>query len=110
VTCSTYEYHQFPDWWTRGSIIFVVLTTDDPLTHVQALRTAVRERDPPVALDSVMTMEERVANSLARPRLYAVLLMAFALAALKIAAVGLLRAALVSVGAALARNRQKGLA
>jgi predicted permease len=82
-------YHQFPDWWTRGSIIFVVRTTDDPLTHVQTLRTAVREQDPTVALDSIMTMEGRVAGSLARPRLYAVLLVSFAAAALAIAAVGL---------------------
>jgi ABC-type antimicrobial peptide transport system permease subunit len=42
-----------------------------------------------VALDSIMTMEERVATSLAKPRLYAVLLVAFAVAALTIAAVGL---------------------
>ncbi len=82
-------YRQFPEWWTRGSIIFVVRTTDDPLTHVQALRTAVREQDPTVALDSIMTMEERVASSLAKPRLYTVLLVAFAVAALTIAAVGL---------------------
>ena len=82
-------YRQFPDWWTRGSIIFVVRTTDDPLAHVQALRTAVREQDPTVALDAIMTMEERVATSLAKPRLYTVLLAAFAAAALAIAAVGL---------------------
>ncbi len=82
-------YRQFPDWWTRGSIIFAVRTTDDPFAHIQALRTAVREQDPTVALDSIMTMEERVATSLAKPRLYAVLLVAFAVAALTIAAVGL---------------------
>lgn len=82
-------YRQFPDWWTRGSIIFAVRTTDDPFAHIQALRTAVREQDPTVALDSIMTMEERVATSLATPRLYAVLLVAFAVAALTIAAVGL---------------------
>ncbi|MBA3640898.1 MAG: ABC transporter permease, partial [Acidobacteria bacterium] len=62
-------YRQFPDWWTRGSIIFAVRTTDDPFAHIQALRTAVREQDPTVALDSIMTMEERVATSLAKPRL-----------------------------------------
>jgi predicted permease len=82
-------YRQFPDWWTRGSIIFAVRTIDDPFAHVQALRTAVREQDPTVALDSIMTLEERVATSLAKPRLYAVLLAAFAVAALTIAAVGL---------------------
>jgi putative ABC transport system permease protein len=83
------SYRQFPDWWTRGSIIFAVRTTDDPFAHIQALRTAVHEQDPTVALDSIMTMEERVASSLAKPRLYAVLLGAFAVAALTIAAVGL---------------------
>jgi predicted permease len=82
-------YRQFPDWWTRGSIIFAVRTVDDPFAHIRALRTAVREQDPTVALDSIMTMEERVATSLAKPRLYAVLLVAFAVAALTIAAVGL---------------------
>jgi putative ABC transport system permease protein len=53
------------------------------------MRAAVHEQDPTVALDSIMTMEERVATSLARPRLYAVLLGGFAIAALAIAGVGL---------------------
>ena len=58
--------------------------------HVSQLRTVVRERDAAVALDSMMTMEERVTTSLAKPRLYAVLLTGFAIAAsvLAIAGVG----------------------
>jgi putative ABC transport system permease protein len=83
------SYRQGPNGWTRASIFFVVRTTANPTAHIAALRAAVRQQDPTVALDSVMTMEERVATSLAKPRLYAVLLTGFAIAALAIAAVGL---------------------
>ncbi len=75
--------------WIRGSIYFVVRTTGDPSAQIAALRTAVREQDPTLALDSIMTMEDRVATSLAKPRLYAMLLIGFAVAALAIAGVGL---------------------
>ncbi|HYM25191.1 MAG TPA: ADOP family duplicated permease [Vicinamibacterales bacterium] len=75
--------------WIRGSIYFVVRTAADPTAQIAALRTAVREQDPTLALDSIMTMEDRVATSLAKPRLYAILLIGFAVAALAIAGVGL---------------------
>jgi putative ABC transport system permease protein len=83
------SYRQTPTWLARGSIVFVVRTTGDPLSHVATLRGAVREQDPTVALDSIMPMEQRVATSLAKPRLYAVLLAGLAIAALAIAGVGL---------------------
>jgi len=83
------SYRQIPSWLVRWSIIFIVRTADDPLGHVAALRTAVHEQDPTVAVDSIMSMDERLATSLAKPRLYAVLLTGFATAALAIAAVGL---------------------
>jgi putative ABC transport system permease protein len=74
----------------QGSQAFVVLRTiDDPTTHVEALRTAIREVDPALAVDTVMTMDERIGTSLARPRLYAVLFLAFAVFALVIACAGL---------------------
>jgi putative ABC transport system permease protein len=82
------SYHQ-SNGWIRGSIYFVVRTTGDPSAQIAALRTAVREQDPTLALDSIMTMEDRVATSLAKPRLYAMLLIGFAVAALAIAGVGL---------------------
>jgi hypothetical protein len=69
--------------------VATMMTTDDPMVHVPALRTAVREQDPAVPIDSIMTMQERVATSLAKPRLYAVLLTGFAISALAIAGVGL---------------------
>jgi len=49
----------------------------------------VRNEAPAIALDSVMTMEDRVMTSLAKPRLYAVVLVGFAVFALLIAGVGL---------------------
>ena len=53
------------------------------------MRGVVREQAPALALDSVMTMEERVISSLERPRFYAVLLGGFAGFAVLIAGVGL---------------------
>jgi putative ABC transport system permease protein len=69
---------------------FVVMrTVDDPSGHIEALRTALREEDAALALDTVMTMDQRVGLSLSRPRLYAVLFLGFAVFALIIAGAGL---------------------
>jgi predicted permease len=83
------SYRQMPARLANGPMVLVMRTSDDPMAHVSAMRTAVREQDPSIALDSIMTMEERVATSLAKPRLYALLLTGFAVAALAIAGVGL---------------------
>jgi predicted lysophospholipase L1 biosynthesis ABC-type transport system permease subunit len=69
--------------------ILVVRTTADPMTHVSTLRGLVREQAPALALDSVLTMEDRLMTSLAKPRLYAVVLAWFSVFALLIAGVGL---------------------
>jgi ABC-type antimicrobial peptide transport system permease subunit len=75
---------------TYNSQAFVVLrTADDPAAHVETLRTALREEDPTLALDAVMTMDQRIGLSAARPRTYAVLLGGFAVFALLIAGAGL---------------------
>src|SRR6185436_14055687 len=58
-------------------------------SYVPTLRALVRNIEPSIALDSVMTMEDRVMTSLARPRLYAIVLVGFAVFALLIAGVGL---------------------
>lgn len=67
----------------------VIRTTADPTRLVQPLRAIVRDRLPDATLGSVRTMEDRVLGSLARPRLYAVLIVAFAASALAIAGIGL---------------------
>jgi putative ABC transport system permease protein len=69
--------------------ILVIRTASDPTAFVSTLRSLVREQAPGAALDSVMTMEDRVMTSLARPRLYAVVLVGFSVFALLIAGVGL---------------------
>lgn len=72
-----------------ASSIIVIRTVDDPASYVEALRTVMRAEDPGIALDAVMTMEQRVGESLSRPRTYAVLFGGFALFALVIAGAGL---------------------
>jgi putative ABC transport system permease protein len=69
--------------------ILVIRTTADPTTYVSTLRELVQEQAPALALDSVMTMEDRVMTSLAKPRLYAIVLAGFGGFALLIAGVGL---------------------
>lgn len=69
--------------------IIVVRTRDEPAPYAATLRSLVREQAPTVALDSVMTMEDRVMTTLAKPRLYAVVLAGFGIFAVVIAGVGL---------------------
>jgi predicted permease len=77
--------------------VVVVRTAADPAPYAVVLRRLLKERAPSLALDSVLTMEERVMTTLARPRLYAVVLVGFSAFALVIAAVGLFGALSYSV-------------
>jgi predicted permease len=81
-------------------------TTGDPLHLSTVLRAIVRDQDASVAVEAVMTMQDRVSASLAKPRLYTVLLGGFALAAIAIAGVGLF--GVLSYGVAL-RAREIGV-
>ena len=72
-----------------ASSVVIVRTVDDPAAYVETLRSVAREEDPRIALDGVMALEERVGQSLSRPRVYAVLLGGFAVFALLIAGAGL---------------------
>jgi putative ABC transport system permease protein len=83
------SYRQMPARLLNGPLVFIVRTDDDPTRHAAALRTAVREQDGAAPVDSIVTLDERVMTSLAKPRLYAALLIGFAVAALAIAGVGL---------------------
>jgi len=67
----------------------VIRVAGEPRTFIEPLRAAVKAQDPSLALESVVTMEDRIGSSLARPRLYAVILGGFAIFALVIAGVGL---------------------
>jgi len=67
----------------------VVRTEGDPAAMVDSLRALVREQDPAIAIDSVLTMDQRVGASLSTPRSYALLLGGFAVFAWLIAGTGL---------------------
>lgn len=67
----------------------IVRTSGDPGAFVPSLRAVAGGAAPDAPLESVMTMRDRVADSLAQPRLYAVLLGTFAIFALAVAGVGL---------------------
>jgi putative ABC transport system permease protein len=71
-----------------GMMTLVVRTELDPPALVPGIAAAVRGLDPELPLADVRTMEEVVDQTLARPRVVAVLLAAFAVMALVLAAVG----------------------
>jgi putative ABC transport system permease protein len=68
----------------------LIRTDGDPRDLAGLLRSAVARVDPSIVPDGALTLEDRLlAFSLARPRLYAVLLAAFAVLALTVTGVGL---------------------
>jgi len=81
--------HQVESGLAFDEVAVLVRTTGPPAQLIPTLRSLVREQGSSIALGSVMTMEDRVWTSLARPRLYALLLGGFAAFALAVAGVGL---------------------
>jgi putative ABC transport system permease protein len=72
-----------------GQAAVLIRTTGSTARATAALQAFAREQGGTVVLGPVMTMEERVWTSLAKPRLYALLLGGFAAFALAVAGVGL---------------------
>jgi len=70
-------------------VSLVVRTDADPRAMVNSVRAAAQAVAPNAPLEGVMTMEDKAAATLSKPRLYAVLLSTFAAFALVIAGVGL---------------------
>ena len=74
---------------TPGYITSLVVRADgDAGAQAAAVRNAIREVDPTQAVSAAKTMEQYVADSLARPRMYASLVACFAVLAVILAAVG----------------------
>jgi predicted permease len=65
-----------PTFFNRVDL--VIRTPDDPPAFVPTLRRLVREVDPSLALYRVETLETQLGEHLARPKLYAATLVAFA--------------------------------
>jgi putative ABC transport system permease protein len=79
-----------PHSQTPGYITHLVIrTTGDPALITNSVRHAVQAVDPSKAVADVKTMEQYVSETLARPRLYASMLAAFAALALLLAGIGL---------------------
>ncbi len=72
-----------------GNPMLVVRTAGDPVELGGVLRGLIRELDPALALGDIRTLEDRLGEQLARPRLYSFVMAAFAALALAIAGVGL---------------------
>ena len=66
----------------------VVRTLDDPLRVVGTVREAIRSVDPEQGVMDIRTMEQRIADSVASPRLQTILLDAFGILALVLACLG----------------------
>jgi len=79
------SHAQFP----TGFVSVVVKTRGEPATLVEPLRTMVAAVDPDLPLFSVRSMEQRVADAVAQPRVYLLLLGLFAVVAVLLAALGI---------------------
>jgi len=82
------SYTQSPNGLASDPTI-AIRTRGNPQALVPLLRQILSTQDRAAAADAVMTMEQRVMGSLARPRLYAIVLTGFAGFALAISGVGL---------------------
>jgi predicted permease len=69
-------------------VLFTLRTVTDPAAVAARARTLLTRLDSQLILENVVTMSQRVSNSIAQPRFYAVMLGAFAFVALTLSAVG----------------------
>jgi predicted permease len=103
-----FDYRQTPDAMSEAISRLSVAVRYDPRASglVESVKAAIHGLDPELPLADVRTMEARLEESVARPRLYALLLSFFAGVALVIAVSGV--ASVVSYQAS-ARTRENGL-
>jgi predicted permease len=88
-------FADFRQWPAADPVLFTFLgpyytvrTDVGPMSIIPAVRAGVRELDARAGLYNIATMEQLVANRIARPRMYAVLLGLFAALAAGLALVG----------------------
>jgi putative ABC transport system permease protein len=79
---TSYLQFAYPD------TMVIVKARGDPYALLPSIRSAVASFDPSVPLYDIMTLEERIADAVARPRFNAILVAAFACSALLLAALG----------------------
>ena len=102
-----FSYRQLKAGIRPTTAWLMVRGADDAAPVAALVRSVVRESDPVLVADSIMTLEDRLlAGSLARPRLYARLVGAFAILALVVTGVGLFAVLSYSVSQ---RTRELGV-
>jgi putative ABC transport system permease protein len=87
------DLRQWPETGTMPTFpvgpYYAVRTSGNPTSAIPYVRSLVRQLNPQATLDNVATLDQIVANSMMRPRLYAVLLTVFAGVAVGLAAIGI---------------------
>ena len=85
-----FSHRQLPFGLRSSTATLLVRVDGDPGDVPAAVRRAIRDADQNLVPGTVMSIEDRLlGSSLARPRLYAVLLAAFAIGAVVVTGVGL---------------------
>jgi len=84
-----FDYQQTVAGMTISTPVIVARTSGDPSLLLPVIARYAQDAEPGLAVDSSMTMQDRVLASLAQPRLYALLFSTFAGFALLVAATGL---------------------
>ena len=81
-------YQRFEGMRNLSSTVFAVRTTGDPLGLVPLIRSLVSGIDSTIPIFNIETMDQRISDSVARPRFYAIILGVLAIVALAVATIG----------------------